>query len=434
MPESPERLLQRIRLGEDSSIAFKTVTPAADGIQTPEPDELADALAAFANARGGTLVLGVDETRQIVGIPPEQQDTLERYVAEIVRDAIDPPLYPDIYWCELPDAGGHPRPVLRVEIPQSLFVHKGPGGYLRRVGSSQRRLEPEYLDRLFLQRIQERLIRFDELFVPGASFEDLDPALVDRFRTPRAPHDREALAHQLAIARPNEDGDMTPTVAGILLCARKPEDWLRSAFIQAVAYRGTSVPESLKFPYYQVDARDIFGPLDVQVADACHFVMKNQKVAARKRMGRVDLPQYDMTAVFEAVVNAVAHRDYSVRGSKIRLQMFEDRLELHAPGGLGGSLTVDTLEYRQATRNETIAALLGQCSVPPIVGLETPHETFMDRRGKGVATILDRSAEISGKEPEYRLFDEAELLLTIHAATPETGDSTHDPVEAPHSR
>ena len=58
----------------------------------------------------------------------------------------------------------------------------------------------------------------------------------------------------------------------------------------------------------------------------------------------------------------------------------------------------------------------------------------MDRRGKGVATILDRSAEISGKEPEYRLLGDAELLLTIHAASPETGDSTHDPVEAPHSQ
>lgn len=434
MPESPERLLQRIRLGGDSSIELNEVTFAGGSIETPGPDELADALAAFANGRGGTLVLGVDETRQILGIPPEQQDTLERYVAEIVRDSIDPPLYPDIYWCELPDTGGRPRPVLRVEIPHSLFVHRGPGGYLRRVGSSQRRLEPEYLDRLFLQRVQERLIRFDEMLVAGAAFEDLDPALVDRFRTPRAPDDREALAHQLAIARPNEDGDMTPTVAGILLCARNPEDWLRSAFIQAVAYRGTSVPESLKFPYYQVDARDIFGPLDVQVAEACHFIMKNQKVAARKRMGRVDLPQYDMTAVFEAVVNAVAHRDYSVRGSKIRLQMFADRIELYSPGGPAGSLTVETLAYRQATRNETTAALLGRCAVPPIVGLETHHETFMDRRGKGVATILDRSAEISGKEPEYRLLGDAELLLTIHAASPETGDSTHDPVEAPHSQ
>ena len=280
---------------------------------------------------------------------------------------------------------------------------------------------PESPEQL-LQRIQERLVRFDEQTVADASFEDLDPALIERFRTPRTPDDRESLALKLAIAAPSEDRTMRPTVAGVLLCTRQPERWLRNAFIQAVAYRGKSVSESLQFPCYQVDARDIFGPLDVQVADACHFVSKNQKVAAHKTiMGRGDLPQYDMTAVFEAVVNAVAHRDYTMYGSKIRLQMFANRIELYSPGGLAGSLTVETLGYRQATRNETIAALLARCAVPsPIVGLDTRHETLMDRRGEGVAAILDRSTRISGKEPEYRLFDDAELLLTIYAATGES--------------
>ena len=416
MPESPEQLLQRIRLGEDSSIELKEVTFSGGNVNEPGRTELADELAAFANGRGGSLILGVDETRQIAGIPPDRQESLERHVAEVVRDSINPPLYPDIYWYELPDASGRPRPVLRVEVAQSLFVHRSPGGYLRRVGSSQRRLEPQYLDRLFRQRIQDRLVRFDEGIVPDTAFGDLDPALVERFRAPRAPDDREALAQKLGIAAPDEDGELRPTVAGILLCAHHPERWLRSAFIQAVAYRGKSVSESMQSLYYQIDARDIFGPLDVQVADACHFVLKNQKVAARKTIGRVDYPQYDMTAVFEAMVNAVAHRDYSVYGSKIRLKMFSDRIELYSPGGLGGSLTVETLAYRQATRNEAIAALLTRCAVPCIAGLDTHSDTLMDRRGEGVAAILDRSAEISGREPEYRLFGDAELLLTIYAA------------------
>ena len=123
MPESPERLLQRVRLGEDSSIELKEVTFSDDKVKAPGPDELADALAAFANGRGGTLVLGVDESRQILGIPPEQQETLERHVTEVVRDSIEPPLYPDIYWCELPNAAGRPRPVLRLEIPSCRRPH-----------------------------------------------------------------------------------------------------------------------------------------------------------------------------------------------------------------------------------------------------------------------------------------------------------------------
>ena len=76
---------------------------------------------------------------------------------------------------------------------------------------------------------------------------------------------------------------------------------------------------------HQLDAADITGPLDRQVIEACRFIFKNMRMAAMKFLGRVDLPQYDMSAVFEALVNAVAHRDYSVHGSKIRLRMFEDR-------------------------------------------------------------------------------------------------------------
>ena len=418
MRELPDQLLQRIRLGEDNSIEFKQVTFAGGKIKGPGRNELADELAAFANGRGGTLVLGVDDkTRAVVGIPEDRQVSVERYVAEVVNDAIDPPLYPDIDWYELPDANAHKQPVLRVETPRSLFVHRSPGGYLRRVGSSKRRLEPEYLARLFQQRSQERLIRFDEQIVADASFEDLDPALVDQFRTPRTGDDRRTLARKLAMVTPDDAGELVPTVAGLLISARNPERWLPHAFIQAVAYRGQSVSESLGSPYYQLDARDIVGPLDMQVTDACHFVTKNQKVAARKTMGRIDVPQYDMTAVFEALVNAVAHRDYAVRESKIRLHMFADRLELYSPGGLANTLTVDTIEYRQASRNETVTSLLARCRIPPgIVELDTRRETLMDRRGEGVRAILDRSEELSGKRPVYELFDDAELRLTIYAS------------------
>ena len=420
MREFSEQLLMRIRLGKDNATEFREAAFSDGMIAEPGRDELADELAAFANARGGMLTLGVaGETRQVVGIPPDRQEDVERYVSEIVRDSIEPPLCPDIVWCELPDPDGRLRPVLRVEVERSLFVHRSPGGYLRRVGSSRRRLETESLARLFQQRSQERLVRFDEQIVAEASFGDLDPALIDRFRTPRGPDDRKALARMLAIATPDEAGQPTPTVAGVLLGAKEPERWLRHAWIQAVAYRGTSVSDSLKSFWYQIDARDIFGPLDVQVADACHFVVKNQKVAGRKTMGRFDLPQYDMAAVFEAVVNAVAHRDYSVRGSKIRLQLFADRLELSSPGGLPDNMSVETLAYRQASRNETITSLLAKCAVPAgIVGLDTRRETLMDRRGEGVATILDRSERLSGKRPVYELFNDAELRLTIYAAGP----------------
>ena len=115
--------------------------------------------------------------------------------------------------------------------------------------------------------------------------------------------------------------------------------------------------EALESAWYQLDAADIGGPLDAQVTAACRFVVRNQQVRARKTLGRVDQPQYDMTAVFEAVVNAVAHRDYAMHGSRIRLHMFADRIELYSPGALANTLTVEDLAYRQGSRNETLASL-----------------------------------------------------------------------------
>ena len=167
---------------------------------------------------------------------------------------------------------------------------------------------------------------------------------------------------------------------------------------------------------YQLDALDAIGPLDRQVADACRFVAKNMKTAAFKHMGRTDRPQYDMAAVFEALVNAVAHRDYSIRGSKVRLRLFENRLELYSPGALHNSLTIESLPYRQSARNEAICSLLARCPIPDEPWLATPRQHMMERRGEGMPIILDNSIELSGKEPKIELFDNAELRLTIYAA------------------
>ena len=419
MFDSAEQLLEKIRLGEDNFLECKEMIFAGEKVKGPGRDELADELAAFANARGGVLVLGVhDKTREVVGIPLTHLDRAEQYVAEIVRDSVKPPLYPVIERMELPATDGKPRPVLRIEVARSLFVHRSPGGYLHRVGSSKRVMEPDYLARLFQQRSQARLIRFDEQVVPEASLENLDPDLVDRFRTLRTQDDRPTLLRKLGMAMEDDEHVLRPSVAGVLLGTRHPEQWLRHAFIQAVAYRGQHVGDAGADDVYQLDARDICGPLDTQVLEACRFVLRNQLVAARKSMGRTDLPDYDITAVFEAVVNAVAHRDYSMHGSKIRVRMFSDRLELYSPGAIPNTMTVETLAYRQVSRNETITSLLAKCPVPSdITRLETQRTAMMDRRGEGVALILERSERLSGRRPIYDLLDESELRLTIFAAS-----------------
>lgn len=415
---SSPALLTKILAGEDASLELKEVVFAGDVVKGPTRDGLADEIAAFANARGGLLALGVDDTsKEILGIPLRKLDFVEQLAREVCHDAIDPPVDATILNVRLADSSGLPQWTLVVEIDRSLAVHRSPGGYVRRLGSSKRKMSQEQLARLFRQRSYARLIRFDETAVPGTSLAHLGTALFDRFRTGRTADTRATVARKLGMAAREDGGAMTLTVGGVLLGTAQPEQWLRHAFIQATAYRGTSIAEALDATNYQIDAKDICGPLDAQVAEACRFVARNQKIAARKSLGRADIPQYDMTAVFEAVVNAVAHRDYSLTQSKIRLRMFSDHLELYSPGELVNTMTTDTLAYRQASRNEVITSLLAKCQVPQeIFGLETTRSTLMDRRGEGVPLILERSEAVSGREPRYETIDPSELRLTIFAA------------------
>ena len=152
-----------------------------------------------------------------------------------------------------------------------------------------------------------------------------------------------------------------------------------------------------------------------------NFLKKNQTVSAVKRPHRVEIKQFSERAVFEAIVNAVAHRDYSIFASKIRFFMFDDRLEVYSPGALPNTVTVDSIALRQATRNELITSLLSETAVVETVG-DVGRGFYMEKRGEGVPIILSESEELSGKKPVYRLIDDSELLLTIFAASPQRVD------------
>ena len=161
-----------------------------------------------------------------------------------------------------------------------------------------------------------------------------------------------------------------------------------------------------------MDAAEITGPLDTQVAEACRFVFKNMRVAAVKIPGRVDIPQFAMNAVFEAIVNAVAHRDYSISGAKIRIHLFADRLEVMSPGGLPNSLTLEEIGERQFSRNELICTCLSRCPLEQRF-TDVVRLRLMDRRGEGVPVILLSSFKLSGKNAIYELLGDSELRLTI---------------------
>lgn len=401
MFDSVKELIEKIHLGEDSTIEFKKeLSPKKD-----ERNKFSDEIAAFANDEGGVILIGVDDDKEIVGIDSESLNKNEKTVIEICRDSIEPPLNIHTEKLSIDD-----KTILKIEINRSLFVHKSANGYFRRQGSSKREMPTEQLARLMQSRSQVRILPFDEQLVPDTHKDTLAKELYQRFIGQKVTGEEiESILFKRHLLV-KENDIYRASVAGVLMCNQSPDEFIYNSFIHAVYYSGKT-----KDANYQIDAKDFKGTLNEQIIDAFNFIQKYNKISAKKEIGREEKTQYSMRAVFEALVNAVVHRDYSKHSSKIRLFMFADRLEIYSPGALANSLTVDNLPYNQVTRNELLARLLSELTLDDNISGQIQRGHFLERRGEGVGIILNESERLSGRKPVYEVLGE-ELRLTIFAA------------------
>ena len=249
----------------------------------------------------------------------------------------------------------------------------------------------------------------DKTAVPETGFGSLDEALWKRLVSVHGMRDPVVALEKMGLIARDEQGTPRATVAGLLLCARAPEERLTNACVTATCYRGSDRASM------QIDAEEICGPLDRQIGATVAFVLRNMRVAARKEPGRVDLPQYSDRAVFEAVVNAVAHRDYSLADRRIRVSVFDDRLEVQSPGPLANGLRIDIMDSQQATRNDALASALARMDCTGVRG-SGDRQYFMEKRGDGVGIIRRETESLGAKPPFYQLVGNTDLLLTVPAA------------------
>ena len=271
------------------------------------------------------------------GIAVERLDTVENWIVNLATNNCDPPIGPILRKDLLPDAAGADRHVLLVEVARGLYVHRTSGGrYYARVGSTKRDITPPELARLFQQRGREYV--FDEQAVLTATVDDLNRNRLEAFfgRSPTIPW--LDLLCNTRVTVPDEHGVDRPTVAGLLVFGREPTDLLASGSIEAACYRGARLSSD-----DLVHAERLAGPVSDQIDAGIAFVARFTQGPADKPSS--DRASHDLDVVDEATVNAVAHRDYAISGSKIRLFLFADRLELYSPGKLPNTITLDDMPY-----------------------------------------------------------------------------------------
>jgi len=401
---SDDELLQRLSFGEDQRWEFKQIHCKGDQPVSPKREDLADEIIAFANSDGGTLLCGVTDDGYLQGMSSKQIANLNRILSDVCSDSVDPPIRIRCYHRMLDG-----NAFLLVEIPKGTSAHERSSRAFLRVGNSKRQLSADEKLRLAQIRAKSRYLWFDQTLVPDTGFGTLSERLWEPLLSSEgAINPMKALMNQGLLAE-DETGTCRATIAGILLCTNYPQEWFPHAVIMATLYRGKDRASG------QLDAQEIEGPLYQQIFDGCRFVARNMRVASRKTPAREDLPQYSMVAVFEAIVNAVIHRDYSMFSSRIRLSIFKDRLEIDSPGHLPNGMTIESMNLKQSTRNETLTSVFTRLPVGDIPG-SYHRRALMEKRGDGVSIIMKSTRETSGMEAKYKVVDQSNVFLTIPAA------------------
>ncbi|PKO21959.1 MAG: hypothetical protein CVU38_11795, partial [Chloroflexi bacterium HGW-Chloroflexi-1] len=186
---------------------------------------------------------------------------------------------------------------------------------------------------------------------------DLSPRLIARYRDLRNRHtagaldlsDEDLLRNLGCVAE--EEGRLMPTNAGVLLFCEDPYRFLRQNEITCAQFKGTDVLRT-------IDRRDLRGSLPELVVEVEQFLYRHIRIG-HEVIGfeGVDYWEYPREALREALINAVIHRDYSIAGGRIRIFMFDDRIEFYSPGDLLPGVTVEKmqrLESQSKLRNPVI--------------------------------------------------------------------------------
>ena len=376
------QLRERIGRWEDLHTEFKE--------RIESPDDLAASLVAFANTDGGQLVIGVAKDRTIAGV--SDADAENRQVDNVAYNNCEPPL---TVVQESLDVEG--KKVVAVNIPKGAQrpYRTNRGRYYIRTTSGRRDASREELLRLF--QATESLY-YDETPLPRLGLADLDLDALDRYLDRTGQKGLADDPHRL-LRNWGLLSDAYPTVAGMLLFGREPQRHLPFAQINAARFPGT---DSAAEPS---DRKDITGRLLDVIDDAQRFLRIHlglpHEIRGFEPEPKPELPE---EALREAVVNAIAHRDYTVQGP-VRLFVFDDRVEIHTPGRAPNTVNEEGMRAGvHVVRNPRIYARLSDA------GLVT-------RAGTGIRRIVKLVRDATGKDIEIQVRD-FEVLLVMPRREP----------------
>jgi ATP-dependent DNA helicase RecG len=344
-------------------------------------EPLAECLVAFANGDGGLIVLGVDED----GLPTESiwEEEAEGALREAAR-MCRPPV--TSHWQPVETRRGT---LVGIQVPRSLELHSlADGRILVRSGNSNRLMAGREVQALAASR---QSAEFETEVVPGARPSDLDPEIVREYLDKR-----EARGSALVTSTTDllfeigaTDREGNPTTLGILLFGKSPQTFFPQSGVVFVKFPGIEPrAEDGGIGYGRRD--ELSGPLSRIVERAWNIIYEEMRVGASVNgLEREELTEYPRFAVREAVVNAVAHRDYRIKGRRIEIRMYADRMEVISPGALPGYMTLDNLVEEHFSRSPRLVSGLYQWG-------------YIEELGLGIDQMIEEMVQAGHDPPEFR--------------------------------
>jgi ATP-dependent DNA helicase RecG len=263
------------------------------------------------------------------------------------------------------------------------------------------------------------LIRWELLPARNAAMEDIDLEKVEVYLRRRSMGGRQASRFEnieqvligMECAVVVDNGKVVPTNAGILFFGHEPQMQIMQSEIDCVLFRGAMGASRY------IDKKIIMGTVQELIDGAETFLRSYMPVEGRvEGWKRIDIPEYPIEALREALVNAVIHRDYSRYGESIRVFYYADRIEIHSPGMLLPGVTVEQMEngeVQSRLRNPVLANLLRD--VPG----------YMERIGSGIRFMLDETRRRGLPAPQFR--EMSEFIVTFRSAPILPGLRTREP-------
>ncbi len=339
-------------------------------------------LAAFANSEGGALLIGVRDDQTIIGMR-DVKSTIERIYA--AAHATTPRLDEVITVEEVRLAEGA---IIAVLVPDDCAdTYLAGSGYRTRQGNKNVLMTAQAV----AEHVRLRAaIPFDRQPVPNATFQSLSEEKLVQFlrRRPGAPTsgrpDLQSLPVRAGLRNlgvvGEADGTLRPTVAGLLMFGRRPQDSIPQANLQCARFAGVGVSRFL-------DRIEVGATIEEQVEQGVAFVERNIRHGTYiERVHHVDVDEYPLAAIREALINALCHRDYYQSGTAVNLSIFTDHIEILNPGGLLPGLKPDQLEGQHRLRNQALGQLMYEAGL-------------IERWGSGIRRMREAMLEAGLRPP-----------------------------------